>query len=152
MNLIDLLSEPGVRITQPSGRTLLTSVLDITNAQLLTLASVPLTQIPDPGAGLIIVPVSWSFELTQTTALGANTNVTLQYRGLAVTLFSMTPGFNNPNFTRLSFAGGAPATVTTAQANYANKGIQLVGSADNTLGTGTNKYRSVLSYYTVPAQ
>lgn len=133
---------------------LLMETVDLTLAQVLGMASVPVTATRVPPANSIIVPIFWTFEINQTLALGANTNVLLKYLGDATTLSQTTPGFTNAAFNRLSFVfpGVSAGSVTAAQSAYMGKPLVLVGSLDNTLGAAANKYRVAIASVLVRGQ
>lgn len=87
MNLIDLLAEPGIRITAPPGTSqILKKSVGVSLAEMNALNTTPKLVVPGE-AGTILVPLLWMFDDVRGTVGFANTpNISLRYVGVAAPL------------------------------------------------------------------
>ncbi len=140
----------GLEFTTPSGGTskLLVAEVTLSDAQIRSLATTPIQIVAAPGANLAIIPVAVMFKGVRSgTAFSGDPIFTLRWATISNAFFG------NVNFTFNSVVAATlyrypilGAFSGTTSDNPVNRAVNVVGSADQTLGTGCSVKVS-FSYY-----
>lgn len=118
---------------------------DLTAAQLQTLNTVPVEIVAAPGAGFVIVPISWTFEQAiGLTDFGAAPDIFLQWGTVTTRVVVAITLNNGVSATRFFMANAASAAQSIA--NTSNKPLNISSSAD-TPSAGSGTFRVTVKYY-----
>jgi hypothetical protein len=123
-------------------------VRDLTAAEIRSLNSSPIEVVPAPGAGLILVPLSWDVQRQVTSAMSASTTWSLVYTGRSTSLIGTFTSSLTTQDTRWGMMGGANYAMNAN--SDVNTGLTMRSSADVTGGAATA--RVVVHYMVVPSK
>lgn len=134
----------------PIGARYYTVSTNISDAQMETLNTVPLTLLAAPGANKVILPLAWFFEQNTSAAWSALPTLSLRYNGVALDIQAMTVTLSNAVGGRfMQFIGN---NVSASQnfgvgVTVVNRALTLRATVNVTSGgPSTTPFRSRLFY------
>jgi hypothetical protein len=136
----------GANGSNGSGSDILSATINLTDAQFRALGTTPVTVVAAPGAGFVLVPLSWHLIANITAGFSGSPVVQLQYTGGGVSGLGGNTCTATTIHKRLVTSGWLAAQNTTVETTKENTALEVFSSLTVTGGTTNAGFNFTLFY------